>query len=312
MIYPDKLKKGDKVGIVSPSSPTPKEKIEASFKVISDMGFVPVPGESCYLDTYGEKNYLSGSDEVRAEDINRMFGDPDIKGVWCIRGGYGAARILDRLDYTTIRNNPKVFVGYSDITVLHTVFNGMCNFSTIHGPMPSTDLLNASSYTWDSLNAALNYTGEELRELKNPEGEEMEFFSPGTAEGILTGGCLSLLVSTLGSPYEVDTKGKILFLEDTDEEPYRIDSFMTTLKNAGKLEDAAGFAVGTWSNCMYRDGRKSILTEDLLKEMILPYGKPSVFNVRGGHTKPVVSLNLGADFKIDSTEKRIFTGRGVK
>ena len=147
MIKPVPLNPGDKVALLAPSSPVPADVLEKSIKSIEFLGLVPEVYESCRL----HHGYLAGNDITRASDINRAFADSSIKGIFCLRGGYGAMRLLPRLDFDMIKRNPKVFVGYSDITALHTVFNNVCGFMTFHGPMPSTDYTVHSSYTLDSL-----------------------------------------------------------------------------------------------------------------------------------------------------------------
>ena len=196
MIKPAPLKPGDKVALLAPSSPVPADVLEKAIRSIEFLGLVPSVYKSCTL----HHGYLAGTDNARASDINRAFADDSIKGVFCLRGGYGTMRLLPLLDLEIIKQNPKVFVGYSDITALHTVFNGLCGFVTFHGPMPSTDYTIHSSYTIDSLKE--NIFGYGPHRIYNPEGKEISVLTAGKAEGIITGGNLSLLAGTLGSPYE--------------------------------------------------------------------------------------------------------------
>src|SRR5471030_395535 len=213
MIRPKPLKKGDKIGLIGTSSQTSEERIEPSIKAMEDLGFEVILGDSCR----GYHGFLSGSDELRARDINKMFADKSIKGIFVIRGGYGANRLLDMLDYDMIKKNPKVFAGYSDVTALHNVFNERCKLITFHTPMVSTEFYKGvDDYTMDYFKKNI-FTNEPLGILKNPEGQEIKTLVSGNAKGKLVGGNLSLVVSSMGTPYEIDTKGKILFLEDVDE-----------------------------------------------------------------------------------------------
>lgn len=304
MIRPRSLKKGSKVAIVGPASPTVAEKIDLAIEKVKEMGFEVVVGDSCY----GVHGYLSGNDELRAKDINKMFADETVDGIWCIRGGYGTPRILSMLDYETIKKNPKVFIGYSDITAVHTVLNQKCDLVTFHGPMASTELIyNLDEFTSEYLTKNI-MDCEPLEYITNPEGMEIETLVPGEAEGLLIGGNLSLIASTIGTPYEIDTKGKILFLEDIDEKPYRIDGMLTQLKNAGKLQEAAGIILGDWNNCVATEPEKSLSLMEIFNEIIFPLNIPTIYNVKVGHCKPMITFPIGMNMKLDATNKTMFIG----
>ena len=196
MNKPKALQKGDTVGLIAPSSPVASaEKIEMAIQSLRRLGFNVAVG-----DSVGQKyGYLSGSDYIRAQDINKMFSDKSIAGIICIRGGYGSMRIFDMLDYDMIRDNPKVFVGYSDITALHIAFNKFCDFVTFHGPMAESDMINDfDDFTKSGFLKAVT-SGHFLIELKNPPGHDIKSLSGGTARRTLTGGNLSLIASTLGT-----------------------------------------------------------------------------------------------------------------
>lgn len=293
MITPTRLKKGDRIGLVAPSSPTSLDKVNRSIEFIRKLGFEPVVGESCY----SKEDYLSGGDSIRAKDLNSMFMDKSIDGIWCIRGGYGTPRILDMIDYEIINENPKVFIGYSDITALHISFNQICSLITYHGPMVSTELINNIDIF--TLNGIMNSITEELKgNIENPDGVKIDFHNELYCEGNLIGGNLSLIASTLGTRFEIDTKGKILFLEDVDEEPYRIDRMMAQLRLSGKLDDAIGFLVGDWNNCISEDINLRN-TDYLVQEYLSLYDKPLVTNLQAGHCKPMVTLAMGNKLIID-------------
>ena len=301
MIRPKHLKKGDKIGLIGASSPTPQDRIEYSIKAMEDLGLEVVLGESCR----GYHGFLSGSDELRAKDINDMFEDKSIKGILAIRGGYGASRLLDMLDYDMIKKNPKVFAGYSDVTALHSVFNERCKLITFHTPMASTEFYKGTDdYTMNYFKKNI-FSDEPLGILKNPEGQEIKTLVPGKAKGKLVGGNLSLVVSSMGTPYELDTKGKILFLEDIGEYPYKIDRMLLQLKQCGKFKDAAGIILGAWTDCTANEGENSLTLMEVFEELILPENKPTIYNLACGHCMPTMSLPLGATVKIDTKNNEI-------
>ena len=301
MIRPKPLKKGDKIGLIGASSPIPQDRIEPSIKAMEDLGFEVVLGESCK----GYHGFLSGSDELRSKDINEMFKDKSIKGIFALRGGYGAARLLDMLDYDMIKKNPKVFAGYSDVTALHNVFNEKCKMITFHTPMAATEFYKGvDDYTMNYFKKNI-FTDEPLGILKNPEGQEIKTLVNGKAKGKLVGGNLSLIASSMGTPYELDTKGKILFLEDVDEYPYKIDRMLLQLKQCGKFEDASGIILGAWTDCEAKKGSNSLSLMEVFEELIMPENKPTIYNVTCGHCMPTMSLPLGSMVKINGDKSKI-------
>lgn len=296
MIKPKALKKGDTIGLVAPASGAcASEAVGHSVRVLMDQGFHVVVGESCY-DRYG---YLAASDEVRADDINGMFANKEIDGIFCLRGGYGTPRILDRLDYTMIRKNPKPFLGYSDITAIHIALNQLCELITLHGPMPSSDMLEGfdefslHSY-WDGLTNPA-YTGR----INNPAGIAIEALAGGKACGRITGGNLSLITATLGTPYEIDTLGKLLLLEEIDEYPYRIDRMFTQLRLSKKLEQCEGIILGNFNNCEPEDSNTSLSLTQVINDILVPSGKPILSNLMIGHCSPKLTIPLGAHAALD-------------
>lgn len=301
MIRPKPLKKGDKIGLIGASSPAKKERIESSIKAMEDLGLKVVLGDSCRA----YHGFLSGSDELRANDINKMFRDKSIKGIFAIRGGYGASRILDMLDYEMIHRNPKIFAGYSDVTALHNVFNEKCKLITFHTPMASTEFYKGvDDYTMSYFKKNI-FSDKPLGILKNPEGQEIKTLVRGRAIGKLVGGNLSLVASSMGTPYELDTKGKILFLEDIDEVPYKIDRMLLQLKQCGKFRDAAGIILGAWTGCEAKEGDNSLSLMEVFEELIEPENKPTIYNVACGHCLPTLSLPLGARVKINGEKSKI-------
>ena len=288
MIRPKPLFSGARVALVAPASAVPEEKLQPALDYVRRLGLEPVVYPSCYFKN--RDGYLAACDIQRAKDMNDAFSDPAIDGIWCIRGGYGGHRILPLLDAERIRSNPKWFGGYSDVTALHTFFNQICGFETYHCTMPSTEP-NPDAFTIKNLKDAL--FGTLCGTLSEPEGQNPKKLVSGQAEGILCGGNLSLLAASLGTPWEIDTKDKILFLEDIGEKTYRVDSMLTQLRNAGKFRDCAGIILGAWTDCPPEYPEKTLLLPEIFEQLIVPAGKPAVMDVACGHILPTLSLPLG-------------------
>ncbi len=302
MLKPKALKYGDTIGVVAPASPTIEKKANLAKTQLEALGFKVKMGQSCYMN----HGYLSGKDELRAKDLNHMFGDTEVDGIMCLRGGYGTIRILSQLDYDKIRCNPKVFIGYSDITTIHTAINQRCGFITFHGPMASSDLADGIDvFSKESLLKAVMQP-EPMGNIQNPAGIEIQCLVAGTAEGRLIGGNLALIAATMGTPYEIDTKGKILFLEDIGEEPYSVDRMLTQLALAGKLEDAAGIILGDWNDCEPKNPEESLSLMEVFEEILLPYKKPTVLNFKIGHCTPKITVPVGANAMLDAGQGKLY------
>ena len=309
MIFPEPLKKGDNVFLFCPSSPIiPEEDIEKCKKVIVDLGFNPVIGKSLY-ENYG--GYMAGKAEIRIEDLHEAFFRKDIKGIFCVKGGYSASQLLDKIDYELIRNNPKVFVGYSDVTNLHIVFNQKCNLGTYHGPMVKSNMINDfNDYTKASFFKALE---KQEWKYEEPENMPLSILTKGNASsdivsGVLTGGNLAIIVTTLGTKYEIDTKDKILFLEDVDEETGSLNRMLTHLKYAGKLDDCKAVVFGNFAACKntYTKENQHYELLELLKDFFVDYDKPVIYGMESGHKKPYMfTLPLGAECSINLQNREI-------
>ncbi|WP_195987904.1 LD-carboxypeptidase [Clostridium sp. D53t1_180928_C8] len=301
MIKPKPLQQGDSVAIIAPASPVDKTLIDKCVSSLKDLGLEVVVGTSCLSD----HGFLSGTDDIRANDINRMFADKNIKGIFAIRGGYGCARLLDLIDFKMIKKNPKIFVGYSDITALHIAINQKSKLITYHGPMVSTELIKGlDEYSADYYKRFL-FSKENINEIFNPIGCNLEVISHGIANGQLIGGNLSLVCSSLGTKYEINTKNKILFLEEVDETPYKIDRMLLHLKQSGKFKDASGIILGSFTNCIASANKKSLSLEEVFNEIILPLKKPTISKLVCGHCLPTLTLPLGSNVILDANEKRI-------
>ncbi len=299
MRKPSNLRRGDPVALIAPSSPVTEEKMEVALQSIRFLGLEPVPFPSCFL----KNGYLSGTDEARAMDVNDAFSDPTIRGIFCLRGGYGATRILPSLDYESIECNPKFFAGYSDITALHIVLNDRCKMITYHAPMPARGYHSLDYFSLESLSSAI-FHGFTPGKVQNPPHEDIEIVHSGICTGRITGGNLSVMVASLGSPYQIDTKGKILFIEDTGELPYRIDRNLTALRLAGKLQESQGIILGTFSDIPDQDegGCETLPLREIFRQMIEPLGIPAVSNLRCGHIYPQITLPMGAMAELNATE----------
>ena len=298
MVLQNKIFKGCTIGIVAPSSPFDIHDLNIIEENLNKLGYKIKFGKSCFRSY---KGYLSGEDKLRAKDIEDMFLDKEVDGILCLRGGYGTPRILDKINYDVIKNNPKFFIGYSDITALHIAFNQRCNLITFHGVMAGT-CPEWDEFTYKSLINSINYT--DTLDIKNPKGEKIYTLIEGSCEGILTGGNLSLIVSTLGTNYEIDTKEKILFIEEIDESIYRLDRMLTQLDLSGKFKDCNGIIFGDFCNCK-KDNKDDFELIDLLKDKIQKYNKPCILNLKSGHCKPMITLPLGAKCILDSSNKKV-------
>lgn len=301
MIKPKALRFGDTIGVVAPSSPTTIENVQKSVEKLVELGFKVKIGKSPY-ERYG---YLSGTDIIRTEDINSMFADKEVDGIICLRGGYGTPRILDLIDYNIIKENPKVFVGYSDITALHIAFNQICNLVTYHGPMVTSDMIDGfSEFSKESLCKVIMNNGV-IGDIKNPENEEITVINGGIAEGTIIGGNLSLIVDTLGTPYEIDVKDKILFIEEIEEEPYNIDRMLNQLRLAGKLDEASGIILGDFNNCEAKNPKEELSLIQVIEDQIKGANKPTIYNLQAGHCDTMVTLPFGVKARLDADSRSL-------
>lgn len=305
MKIPKPLLPGARVALVGPASAVPEDRLQPALDFVRSLGLEPVPYPSCFFAN--RDGYLAASDRQRSDDINRAFADPSINGVWCIRGGYGAHRILPLLDQDVIRANPKWFGGYSDVTALLTFLNQVCDLECYHTIMPSTEP-SPDPFTLDCLKKALS--GSLSGPLCPPEDHPPATLVPGTATGPLCGGNLSLIAASLGTPWELDTKGKILFLEDIGEKTYRVDGMLTQLRNAGKFDDCAGIILGAWTDCVPEDPAKTLELPEIVAQLIAPAGKPAVTGLACGHCLPTLALPMGRMCSLDASARTITLAKG--
>lgn len=307
ILKPRSLKPGDTIAITGPAGPSSEENIRLAREQLEGLGFRVKLASSCF-SSYG---YLAGRDDLRAGDLNRMFADKGVDGIICLRGGYGSSRILDKVDFHLIRANPKVFVGYSDITALHIAINQISNLLTFHGPMAAPDLApGLDSFSKKEFLRAL-MEPQAMGDILNPQDEEIGVMVRGRARGPIIGGNLSLISSTMGTPYEIDTRGKILFLEEVGEEPYRIDRMLTQLALGGKFDGAEGIILGDWKACQSKLYSNSLSLMELFENIIKPYGKPTIYNLKAGHCRPKLTLPLGARALLDGDRGKLIIEEGA-
>lgn len=289
---PPRLRVGSRVAVVAPSGPVPADRLEEGLAVLRDWGLEPVVG-SHVLAEHPELDYLAGSDAGRAEDLERAWCDPTVEAVMCARGGYGAHRMVDLVDWAAVRAaGPKVFVGYSDITVLHEAFALRAGFATLHGPMVATEAFRKDAATREHLRATL-FAPETVRTLGL---ESAGALVPGRARGVLYGGCVSLLAAGTGAPGgRTHARGGLLVIEDTGEEPYRLDGILTRLLRSGALDGVAGVACGSWQECGPYEKIRAVLADRLG-----PLGIPVVEELGFGHGPTALTIPLGVPAVLDA------------
>lgn len=303
LLKPQVLKAGGTVGVVAPGTAVPDpDDLEKAGQALEFFGLKMKFGKSIKTGT----GYKSRTVSERVADINDMFSDNEVKALFCIRGGYGSGQLLDKLDYKLIRSNPKIFLGYSDITSMHLAINKMAGLVTFHGPVL---LSQFSSYTIDYFKKAL-FSIEPIGKIENPSvisgvrpAYPFRTLVPGTAKGKLTGGNLSLIASLMGTPYEIETKGKILFLEDVGEEPFRIDRMLTQLNLAGKLKDASGIVFGKCAGCDVGDtGVWDSSLGEVLDFQLAKLNIPVFYGLMIGHTAEQVTIPYGVEAELNAGE----------
>ncbi len=295
LLKPQALRAGDVVGLITPASnvvnPGDWLRMEQTMK---GLGL-----EIRYGKQIRKRGYVAGTIDERLSDLHDMFRDPAIKGVFAIRGGYGTPQLLDRIDYDLLKKNPKIFVGYSDITALHLAFHQKLGLVTFHGPTANAKF---PAFTLSHFRSAM-FDAAPLGKLTNPaEGHSLRAIRPGTARGRIVAGNLSLIANLMGTPYEIDTRDKILIIEDVGEEAFRIDRMLTQLKLAGKLNGLAGVVWGECEKCKPTPGVDVPLTEREVVDRILGgLGVPVLSGLTFGHTDNQLTLPQGVMATLDAT-----------
>lgn len=308
MIKPKRLSPGDTIGVISPASPSEnRSEVFRAKEYIEAMGYNVVIGKNVNKT----RGITAASEEDRLDDIHEMFRRDDVDAVFVTQGGYGCAQLLRNLDFDLIKEHPKILTGFSDITALHLAINKVCDMVTFHAPgMARFNDEELTEYTKESF----------FRNLSSPEPPgEIKKASPkkwlvringGTCEAPVIGGNLTLICASLGTPWEIDTKGRILFFEDVEAEPWVMDHMLSHLRNAGKLDDAAGFVIGECTDCVPRKNDPGYFTdlsiEDVFEYYLKPLGKPVLYGLPMGHSDDLATLPLGVKTRLDA-DKKTFT-----
>jgi muramoyltetrapeptide carboxypeptidase len=295
MKIPAPLQKGDKICVVSPAGKIKSERVLPAIDWLNNQGYKVVVGEHVFTEHF----QFAGTDGQRLNDLQKAINDTDCKAIICARGGYGTIRLIDELNFSAFEKHPKWLVGYSDITILHHALNKL-QCASIHGTMPPF-FLNEKDEPNENLQTLLKalrseaYTYQQKKHMLN---------RPGSAKGELIGGNLSIITSLLGTKYEIDTHGKILFLEDIDEYLYHIDRMMYQLKLAGKLNNLAGLVIGDFTDIKDNDTPFGQSVEEIISEVVKNFDYPVAFGFSSGHGEINKALTFGIDWKLDVNESK--------
>ena len=312
-IKPRRLSPGDKVALIAPAGPIIRninipagqvtENLELGMQWLVKQGYQVQLGKHAL----NRRGYFSGTDQERLDDFHAAFADDSITAIFCLVGGYGTPRLLPYIDYELIRKHPKIFDGYSDVTALNNTIFHKTGLITFEGPMSANDFRGKVEYNRDFLHRMVTST-EPFGELPlPPEGFEQLTLFPGEAHGPLIGGNLSLLAATLGTPYEIDTRGSILFIEDVDECPYRFDRMLNQLFLAGKLQDASGIIIGECVECLPEPPENPSLTlMEIFEDLVLPLKKPCFYGYPCGHGTYKMTLPIGLEATMNADTCKVF------
>ena len=286
-VKPPALQSGDVVGIVAPASNVKRNELEAGCEALRHAGYRPF-----YFDSILEQDlYFAGSVERRARELEEMFSREEVRAILCARGGYGSNYLLDLLDLENIKAHPKIFIGYSDVTDLLTYFFDAAGLVTFHGPMVAKDWAIEGGADLASWQSALSGTAAWEPVMGAASG--VKGLVQGSAQGILYGGCLSILVASLGTPYEIHTEDTILFLEDVGAKPYQIDRMLMQLKLSGKLDGVRGIVFGEMRDCL-QTANQGYTLEEVVTRVLGKLGIPVAFGVHSGHvTTGNITLPIG-------------------
>lgn len=309
-VKPLRLKQGDKVGLVAPAWLITEKELQASVERVKQLGLEPVYPDNI-LDKHG---YFSGTDKQRADRFNDMVKNPDIKGIIFTNGGYGCARILDFIDYDLLKKNPKVIIGFSDSTALLNAVHQKTGVVTFHGPVAQTihREYNKMQFRNIVMNPSAKYliesSGSDLAKSAQDKVLERYTITSGRVQGELVGGNLTLICSLMGTPYQIDMKGKIVMIEEIDEEPYRIDRMLTQLIASGELAKASGIAFGVCRKCDKSDktvAPNSFTLRQVIEDRIKPLDIPSVYGLSFGHNQCNFTFPIGLKAQLDTDKMTV-------
>lgn len=301
-VRPPRLRPGAVIGLVSPASPPRSpDRVERAVRYLESRGYRVKPGRHI-LDHHG---FSAGTDADRAADLNAMFRDPQVDAIFALRGGNGCCRLLPLLDYAAARRHPKILVGYSDLTFLQLALWRRARLVTFSGPMPAVEFTSAPDpYTEEHFWALLTSRARR-RVLPAPDDQPLQSLRPGTAEGPLLGGCFSLVMSTLATPYQPDFRGALLFLEDVREELHRIHRMLTHLDHAGILRRAAGLLLGQFTEANPEPDEPHLPLAEIYRETLADFTRPVLANLAYGHVPRKLTLPQGALARLDATRSRL-------
>ncbi|MGE8154957.1 S66 peptidase family protein [Pseudomonas vancouverensis] len=289
------------IGVIAPAGPAPLD-TDKAVQWMRARGYAL----KVFPGVYEKDGYLAGSDEVRLDDLHAAFADREVDAIICLRGGYGTPRLLDRIDFQLLRDNAKPFIGYSDITAVHLAISRYAGFVTFHGPLLNADILGDRQPPTEA--SFFNMLRGQVRAgtvLPHPVAYPLTTIEPGIAHGRLLGGNLSMIAATMGTPYEIEAEGGILFIEDINEPLYRIDRLLTHLRLAGTLNKLRGVLVGDVA------GVEVAALERLLKQTFAPLRIPVLSGWRSGHCDPNLTLPLGALVRLDAGNKELMLEQDV-
>jgi len=302
-VRPVRLQPGDTIGLIDPASALSEPiSIDVVVESLAVLGYKAKRG----AHLLERRGYFAGTDEQRAADVNAMFADPEVRAIHCVRGGWGCARLLPLLDWPVIARNPKILLGYSDITALLLSLQAKTGLVTFHGPVGSSQWNPFSvGYMKRVLQEGEAVTFENLKEIDEDDltvtKNRVQTLRPGTARGRLLGGNLTVLSSLVGTGYLPDWEGCILFIEDVEEAPYRIDRMLTQLRLAGILQKARAVIWGNCTDCKPGEGFGSLTVAEALKDHILPLGVPAWMGAMIGHIDKQFTLPVGSEVEVDAT-----------
>ncbi|MEQ8703004.1 MAG: LD-carboxypeptidase [Phaeodactylibacter sp.] len=304
-ILPKRLRPGDTVGFVTPGSYISDESLEQAVSNMLKLGLRVKMGKNIRA----KHGFVAGTDQQRLDDLHTMFSDRSVDAVWCARGGYGCTRLLPKIDYDLIRRNPKILIGYSDITALLNAIYHKTGLVTFHGPVGASEF---STYTEAQVRAVLmdGTAPYPIPLSEDNEASEDSLFQPevirkGQAEGVLMGGNLSLLAAMAGTGYLPDPTGAIVFMEDVGEAPYRVDRMLTQLRQAWPLKAANGIALGVFADCAKKEGSDSLTLSETLQEQLRPTDTPTAYGLPFGHIDHQCTFPVGVRARFDAAARSI-------
>ena len=305
LLKPARLREGATIALIAPCSPPSAEKMAKGISNLTQLGFKIIEGKS--LRAFN--GYLAGTDEERLADLHWAFKNPEIDAVWCIRGGYGAGRLLPKIDYELIRRHPKPLIGYSDVTALHLAIHQRTGLVTFHGPVAASDYPENTLRHFNSVLMQPVVPYEITAPSLGNESDSIDYqpfvITKGQANGALTGGNLSLLAAMAGTPFAPVFKKKIVFIEEVGEQPYRIDRMLTQLIQATDLAQAAGIVLGVFNDCQPKPDSPSLSLPDALRDRLGGLGIPVVYGIPFGHVAHQATLPYGIEAKLEADTMRL-------